>query len=71
MLICLDKTFTGRPPFATNRQLALYDLMSGKRPGRPEMLSHDGLWKLVEACWDRDPWRRPATLELLEALRVL
>ena len=72
MLTCLDKTLTGRVPFVTkNYHSALYDIMSGKRPRRPEMLSNDGLWKLVEMCWDQDPRKRPATWELLESLRVL
>ena len=71
MLTCLNKTFTGRVPFLMNYPAAISFLMAGKRPERPEILSHDGLWKLMETCWDQDPGKRPATLELLKSLRVL
>ncbi|KAF9789477.1 kinase-like domain-containing protein [Thelephora terrestris] len=60
------ETFTGRPPFLTNTQAALCDIISGKRPQRPVTLSHDGLWKVMQRCWDKDSGKRPTTAELLD-----
>ena len=64
------QTFTGRPPFISNYQSALYDIMIGKRPQRPETLTHDGLWGLVQRCWSEQPEKRPTTFELLESFRT-
>lgn len=44
--------------------------MSGKRPRRPETLNKDGLWELIQRCWDQDPGKRPTTPELLEFFRA-
>ena len=69
--MCLDKTFTGRAPFLTSYQVAIFDVMAGKRPGRPETMSHDGVWEFTQKCWDQTPGERPNTFKLLESFRAL
>ena len=64
------QTFTGRPPFFASYPFAWYDMISGKRPQRPETLTNEGLWKLVQRCWKQDPGDRPTTSELLEFFRT-
>jgi serine/threonine protein kinase len=64
------QTFTGHSPFVATYQAALYDIMSGKRPLRPETLSNDGLWELMQKGWDQDPGKRPTTLEMLGFFRT-
>lgn len=65
-----EKAYTGRAPFVINIQAAIFDIMAGKRPGRPAMLRHDKLWEIVERCWDQEPEKRPTTSQLLESFRV-
>lgn len=62
----LEQTYTGHSPFVTAYQSALYDIMSGKRPERPGVLSNDRLWELIQRCWDEDPGKRLTALEMLE-----
>ena len=62
----LRQTFTGRPPFDINYHSAILEIMNGKRPRRPGTLSHDGLWKFVQRCWNQDPVKRPTALELVK-----
>ncbi|KAF9644877.1 kinase-like protein, partial [Thelephora ganbajun] len=58
--------FTGHAPFVKNYQSAIFDIISGKRPQRPHKLHHDGLWQLVQRCWNEQPGERPTSSQLLE-----
>ncbi|KAF9790826.1 kinase-like domain-containing protein [Thelephora terrestris] len=60
------EAFTGSPPFASNYQTALYSIMAGTRPERPDTMSHEGLWELIQRCWGKEPEMRPTTMELFE-----
>ncbi|KAF9644732.1 kinase-like protein, partial [Thelephora ganbajun] len=60
------EVFTRRPPFGGDYQTAIFDIMSGKRPQRPDGLRYDGLWQLVQRCWNEQPGERPTTSQLLE-----
>ncbi|KAF9790828.1 kinase-like domain-containing protein [Thelephora terrestris] len=64
------ETFTGHPPFTSSYQSALYSIMTGKRPQRPGFLSDDGLWEIVQRCWDQRPEKRPTMLELVEFFQL-
>ena len=61
-----EKTFAGHPPFIKNYPAALYDILNGKHPQRPETLTDDWLWELTQRCWNKDPGSRPIAFELLE-----
>ena len=65
-LTCLGQTFTGSPPFVSNYQAAVFGIMDGKRPGRPAILDHEGLWKIINGCWSEEPRVRPTSSQLLE-----
>ena len=69
-LPALEQTFTGRPPFISRIHASMYDIMSGKRPERPDELHHDKLWETIERCWSPEPKERPTTLQLLEFFRT-
>jgi len=64
------ETFTGCSPFGESYLVAIYDIMTGKRPKRPKRLGHDGLWEMVEKCWNRDPRKRPTCSKLVEFFRA-
>lgn len=68
-LPALEQTFTGRPPFITTYQAAIFDIITGKHPGRPGTLHHEGLWEVMNRCWIRQPKQRPTVLKLLEFFR--
>ena len=52
--------------------MAVVSIIHGDRPPRPTHPSLiDGLWELVQRCWDRDLRKRPQILEVLQALNSL
>lgn len=65
----LAQTFTGRVPFVMNYQSGLYEIMAGRRPDRPDTLTHDELWKLIQKCWNQDPGNRPNASEIVEIFK--
>jgi len=64
-----EQTFLGHSPFGNSYLVAIFGIMTGKRPTRPESLRHDGLWKMMERCWNQDPRERPNSSQLLEFFR--
>jgi len=62
----LEQTFTGNPPFLTNFHAAILDILNGKRPPRPAILRHEGLWEVMKRCWSAEPRERPTTSQLLQ-----
>ena len=57
-------------PFSNhNSPAATLAILSGKRPQRPTRAElTDGLWKLMNRCWNKDRHNRPLMLEVLLAL---
>jgi len=57
-------------PFRGLSQIAAgVAITKGRRPPRPTHLTFtEGLWTLVQRCWDEDPRRRPEAEEVLKAL---
>lgn len=56
--------FSGKPPFGhtQNYLAAVVALYGGQRPDRGEIDRRDfsdGLWRLVQRCWDHEPRERP------------
>ena len=52
--------------------MAVVSIIHGDRPPRPTHPSlTDGLWELMQRCWDRDIRKRPQILEALQALNSL
>ena len=52
--------------------MAVVSIIHGDRPPRPTHPSlTDGLWELMQRCWDRDICKRPQILEALQALNSL
>jgi len=75
--VCIE-AFTGQPPFAHLREPAVVSEVGflGKCPPRPSQLGEDGgvqemVWKIMLACWSRQPPSRPSTLQLLDSLERL
>lgn len=47
-------------------------IISGRRPPRPEHSGlTDGLWDLINLCWEQDQYNRPRMLEVLLTLNPL
>ena len=52
--------------------MAMFDIMKGKRPRRPPHPDlTDGVWRLMERCWDQEPRSRPQMSDVLQVLRNL
>jgi hypothetical protein len=68
-LLAFEQTFTGNPPFVMNTHAATFEILSGKRPGRPVTLHHDGLWGIITRSWSKTPSERPTAFELLKFFR--
>ena len=64
------KAFTGAIPFDdSSTEVALFAIMSGKRPCRPSHLGFtDELWTFTQCWWDQDPRLRPEVSEVLTVL---
>jgi len=64
------KIFTGFPPFYMHPSIAAtVAIMQGDRPPRPTHPTFtDGLWVLMQRCWNQEPHSRP---DMPEVLRIL
>ena len=61
------QVLTGKAPFITEKTnwMVVQTMLMGNRPSRPEDPScTDGLWALIQRCWDQDPGLRPEILEV-------
>ena len=60
------QVLTGEVPFGNRSDwVVASDVLVGKRPSRPAHRScTDGLWALIQRCWDQDPGSRPEILEV-------
>ncbi|KAF8206973.1 hypothetical protein K438DRAFT_418296 [Mycena galopus ATCC 62051] len=65
---------TDKSPFfeiKNDIQLALR-VLGGLRPSRPETVSvEDGLWLLLQDCWNEEPTKRPGSPRLLNDYALL
>ncbi|KAJ7824686.1 kinase-like domain-containing protein, partial [Mycena leptocephala] len=65
---------TGKPPFPELRMEAavIQAVLEGSRPSRTASCSGtpslDGLWNLLQDCWEEHPTRRPTVGEIVERL---
>ncbi|KAG6810370.1 hypothetical protein H0H92_012156 [Tricholoma furcatifolium] len=72
--------FTGEVPLAhlVRDATIVHKVLSGERPRRPSDLSlswhvwglTEGIWKLMETCWDVDPVKRPNVTFIIEHLET-
>jgi hypothetical protein len=64
------KAFTGEVPFSDQASLtAMVAIMEGERPPRPTHATFtNGLWELMQQCWNQERHDRPQTLDVLLAL---
>ena len=65
----LTQVLTGEVPFSSEKTnwMVLQAVLRGDRPSRPEHPScTDGLWELIQRCWDHEPHSRPDILEVLQ-----
>ncbi|KAG6859637.1 hypothetical protein C0995_006365 [Termitomyces sp. Mi166 len=70
--------FTGKRPFKNvrNEYVFMHRILSGMRPQRPEPLSlpwkewglTEGIWSLMEQCWNKDPSKRPFAADVVQFL---
>ena len=61
------QVLTGKAPFSNKKTnwMVVQTVLKGDRPSRPEHPScTDGLWALIQRCWDQDPGSRPEILEV-------
>ncbi|KAH8832202.1 kinase-like domain-containing protein, partial [Flagelloscypha sp. PMI_526] len=62
------EVYTQKRPFPNhhNDAAVCVDVIHGRRPDRPFQTDfHDGLWALVERCWDQNPCNRPGSAVIL------
>ena len=64
------QVLTGAVPFGDKSDwVAISDVLVGIRPSRPAHRScTDGLWALIQRCWDQDPHLRPEILEVSQTI---
>ena len=64
------QVFTGAVPFDGDPALAaMLGIVNGERPPRPTHSKlTDGLWTLIQRCWDQDPHLRPEVSEVVKVL---
>ena len=64
------KIFTGAVPFGSCLLMtSVTYIIQGKRPPRPaNPILTDGLWALMQSCWDQQPKSRPRMSGVLEAV---
>ncbi|KAJ7883507.1 kinase-like domain-containing protein [Mycena olivaceomarginata] len=70
--VCYE-ILTGNVPFheLRNDMAVMTRVGQGYRPSRPELCSGtaiDGLWELMEQCWEQSPQMRPTAFEIVERL---
>ena len=60
------QVLTSEVPFSDKSDwVVASEVLVGKRPSRPAHRScTDGLWALIQRCWDREPCLRPEILEV-------
>ena len=60
------QVLTGDIPFGNKSDwVAISAVLVGNRPSRPAHPScTDGLWALIQRCWDEDPHSRPEIPEV-------
>ena len=65
---------TGTPPFPQLRMdgAVINAVLNGSRPSRPTTCtgtpSLDGLWNLLQDCWQEQPAARPTAAQIVERL---
>lgn len=60
---------TGSVPYdGVSERRALGLLLAGEFPPRPKYGISDGLWGLLEWCWNREPAQRPTAMEIMDCL---
>ncbi|KAJ7139294.1 kinase-like domain-containing protein [Mycena epipterygia] len=67
--VCYE-IFTAKSPFfdVANEMAVAINVINGHRPSRPETLSQDTLWVLIEDCWKQEPDKRPTATEITQRL---
>ena len=72
-LFIRTKVFTGAIPFSDKpSRAAMLAIVGRRRPPRPTNLTlTDGLWVLVQRCWDQEAHLRPKASEVLRVLHSL
>ena len=72
MTFARTKVFAGAVPFGDKSpRAAISACVSGGRPSRPGHSGlTDGLWKLIQRCWDQKADRRPHALRISCTLYV-
>ena len=60
------QVLTGNVPFSDKSDWVIVpEVLGGNRPSRPAHRScTDGLWALIQRCWDHEPHLRPEILEV-------
>ena len=55
------EVFTGQVPFGEtmNNTTAILEIKKGTRPPKPAEIEDENVWKLVQACWNKRPKKRP------------
>ena len=68
------QVLTGNAPFSglKTNWIVVQAALRGDRPSRPEHPScTDGLWALIQRCWDQDPCLRPEIPEVSQTVSLV
>ena len=70
------EVLSGQVPFAQDKDtVVIRKVIEGKRPERPlgtqAVWFTDGLWEMLELCWNHQPCDRPSLKTLLQRLEVV
>ncbi|OCH84171.1 kinase-like protein [Obba rivulosa] len=69
--VTIWEVFSGKVPFAeySDRILPRMVVDRQQRPARPQGLSQDVVWDIVQKCWAADPASRPSAAAVQQALK--
>ena len=70
-VVASTQILSGKVPFSDLKTswVVVQAVWEGKRPPRPVHPScKDGLWTLIQRCWDQDPRLRPEISEVSQSL---
>ncbi|KAJ7126699.1 kinase-like domain-containing protein [Mycena epipterygia] len=60
----------GKVPFfeLPNDMAVIFKVVKGHRPSRPELMPVDGLWILLQHCWEQTSDKRPTIAQIVQRL---
>lgn len=64
------QVFTDANPFGDHPTMVMLRIVQGERPPRPKHRAIiERVWRLINRCWNEDPYLRPEVSEVLQELQ--